>query len=129
MALTDAAVRSAKPGGKPIKLSDGGGLHLLIRPSGSKLWRLAYRFKGKQKTLALGVYPTVTLANAREGRDEAKKLLARDLDPSGGSTRSRRVRAIRLELLPTNSWPNSNERGALRSRLPRSVGCLRLPCL
>jgi integrase len=82
MPLTDVAVRSAKPGGKPIKLSDGGGLHLLIQRSGSKLWRLAYRFKGKQKTLALGVYPTVTLANAREGRDEAKKLLARDIDPS-----------------------------------------------
>jgi hypothetical protein len=53
--LTDTRVRSAKSGERPVKLSDGGGLHLLIEPRGSKLWRLAYRFAGKQKTLALGV--------------------------------------------------------------------------
>ena len=64
------------------KLSDSGGLYLLVQPTGSKLWRLAYRFAGKQKTLALGVYPTVSLAEARERRDEAKKRLARGIDPS-----------------------------------------------
>jgi integrase len=82
MPLTNVAVLNAKPGAKPIKLSDGGGLHLLIQPSGSKLWRLAYRFTGKQKTLALGMYPTIMLAEARNGREEAKKLLARGIDPS-----------------------------------------------
>ena len=70
--LNDTRVRNAKPADRPIKLSDSGGLHLLIQPNGSKLWRLAYRFGGKQKTLAIGVYPTVTLKHAREKRDEAK---------------------------------------------------------
>lgn len=82
MPLKDVAVRNAKPSDKPRKLSDGGGLHILIQPAGSKLWRLAYRFAGKQKTLALGAYPAVSLEEARRGRDEAKKLLARSVDPS-----------------------------------------------
>jgi integrase len=80
--LTDIRVRSAKPSKVPFKLSDGGGLHLLIQPHGSKLWRLAYRFAGKQKTLALGVYPTVTLQEARQRRDAAKRLLVKGIDPS-----------------------------------------------
>lgn len=71
--LNDTRVRNAKRADRPIKLSDSGGLHLLIQPNGSKLWRLAYRFGGKQKTLAIGVYPTVTLKHAREKRDEAKR--------------------------------------------------------
>src|ERR1700731_3884011 len=82
MPLKDVAVRNAKPAPRPRKLSDGGGLHVLIQPTGSKLWRLAYRFAGKQKTLAIGVYPTVSLEEARCHRDEAKKLLARSIDPS-----------------------------------------------
>jgi integrase len=80
--LTDTRVRSAKPGKRPAKLSDSGGLHLLIQPTGSKLWRLAYRFAGKQKTLAVGIYPTVTLQEAREQREAAKRLLAKGTDPS-----------------------------------------------
>jgi len=82
MPLKDVTVRNAKPSVTPRKLSDGGGLHVLIQPMGSKLWRLAYRFAGKQKTLALGVYPVVSLEEARRRRDEAKKLLARSIDPS-----------------------------------------------
>ena len=82
MPLRDLTVRNAKPRAKPYKLSDGGGLHVLVQPTSSKLWRLAYRFAGKQKTLALGVYPTVSLEGARRCRDEAKKLLARRVDPS-----------------------------------------------
>jgi len=82
MPLTDTAVRNAKPQAKPYKISDGSGLHLLILASGAKLWRLAYRFNGKQKTLALGSYPTVTLQKARQGRDDARTLLADGLDPS-----------------------------------------------
>jgi integrase len=80
--LKDIAVRNAKRSATPRKLSDGGGLHVLIQPTGSKLWRLAYRFAGRQKTLALGVYPIVSLEEARTRRDEAKKLLARSVDPS-----------------------------------------------
>jgi integrase len=82
MPLKDVAVGNAKPSTKPRKLSDGGGLHVLIQPTGSKLWRLAYRFAGKQKTLALGVYPVVSLEEARTRRGEAKKLLARSIDPA-----------------------------------------------
>jgi integrase len=82
MPLKDVMVRKAKATSRPQKLSDGGGLHVLIQPTGSKLWRLAYRFAGKQKTLALGAYPVVSLEEARRQRDEAKKLLARSLDPS-----------------------------------------------
>ena len=77
MPLTDTAIRNAKSGPKLVKLSDGGGLHLLIQPRGAKLWRLAYRHGGKQKTLAFGVYPTVSLADARARRDAAKKHLGR----------------------------------------------------
>jgi integrase len=80
--LNDTRVRNAKPADRAIKLSDSGGLHLLIQPNGSKLWRLAYRFGGKQKTLAIGVYPTVTLKHAREKRDEARRLLADNVDPT-----------------------------------------------
>lgn len=82
MAITDTACKNAKPkeDGKPIKLSDEKGLFLLVNSSG-KYWRLAYRFTQKQKTLALGVYPEVTLKQARDKRDEARRLLAEGIDP------------------------------------------------
>jgi integrase len=81
MALSDAACRAAKPGTKLRKLSDSGGLQLWVQPNGSRLWRLAYRFNGKQKLLSFGKYPFVSLAGAREGRDQAKKQLAAGTDP------------------------------------------------
>src|SRR5688500_16000348 len=73
--LTDAALRALKPQSTRLKVSDGGGLYVLVQPSGGRLWRFDYRFSGKQKTLALGVYPAVSLAQARQDRDEAKRLL------------------------------------------------------
>jgi integrase len=82
MALTDTAIRTTKPRAKPFKLTDGGGLHLLVNPNGAKLWRLAYRFGGKQKTLALGTYPSVTLAAARSRRNAAREFLAKGIDPA-----------------------------------------------
>ncbi len=82
MALTDIKVRTTKPSDKPFKLTDGQGMHLLINPNGSKYWRLQYRFDGKQKVLALGVYPIVSLGEARRKRDEAKKLVSDGIDPS-----------------------------------------------
>jgi integrase len=82
MPLTDTKCRNAKGQIKPRKLSDGGGLHLLINPDGAKYWRLAYRWHGKQRTLALGVYPAVGLMEARDARDEAKRDLAANIDPS-----------------------------------------------
>jgi integrase len=81
-ARTDIAFRSAKPRETPFKLSDSGGLFLLVQPNASKLWRFAYRFDGKQKLLALGAYPTISLLDARLKRDAAKKLLAEGSDPS-----------------------------------------------
>lgn len=81
MALTDAALRTAKPTDKPYKLSDGKGLFALVHPNGSKYWRLKYRYDGKEKTLALGVYPETGLKEARQRCDDARKLLANDTDP------------------------------------------------
>ncbi len=82
MALTEFAIKSAKPAAKIVKLSDGGGLQLWITPDGAKRWRKAYRFNGIQKTLALGVYPDVGLRDARDSCEAAKRLLATGADPS-----------------------------------------------
>ncbi len=81
MPLTDITVRNAKPAAKQQKLSDSGGLYLLVHPNGSKYWRLKYRILGKEKVLTCGIYPQVTLSDARARRDEAKKLLANGQDP------------------------------------------------
>lgn len=81
MKLSDPAVKKAKPGAKPRKLTDGGGLYVMIHPNGGKYWQLAYRFAGKQKTFTIGVYPDVSLAVARERRDQARKQLANGEDP------------------------------------------------
>lgn len=83
MALADAAIRGAKPiEGRTVKLSDGGGLQLWVMPTGSRLWNLAYRFAGKQRKLAIGPYPQITLKEARNRRDAAKQQLDAGLDPS-----------------------------------------------
>jgi hypothetical protein len=76
MALTQLQITQAKPKAKLHKLGDGNGLRLWVFPDGAKRWRLAYRFKGKQKELAIGVYPEVGLKDAREAREAARKLLA-----------------------------------------------------
>lgn len=82
MALTDTAIRNAKHGPKPKKLGDERGLFLLLQPSGGKLWRLKYRYLGKEKKLSLGIYPDVPLKVARQRRDEARALLANGADPA-----------------------------------------------
>lgn len=82
MPLTDTALRNAKPSGKPRRLYDTGGLYAEIASSGSKWFRLKYRFNGKEKRISLGVYPDVSLKDARERRDAARKLLASGTDPS-----------------------------------------------
>ncbi|MBN9222776.1 MAG: tyrosine-type recombinase/integrase [Mesorhizobium sp.] len=88
MALSDVKCRNARPASKVVKLSDGGGLQLWVQPGGSRLWRLAYRFDGKQKLLALGSYPLISLAEARQARDDAKRLMLAGIDP--GQQRSLR---------------------------------------
>lgn len=82
MRLTDLQCRTAKPGPKVRKLSDGGGLQLWIQPAGSRQWRFAYRFDDKQKVFAIGPYPLVSLADARAARDDAKRLLLQGVDPN-----------------------------------------------
>lgn len=81
MALTDMKVRNAKPGEKQVKLSDGDGMYLLVTPAGGKCWRLKYRHGKKEKVLALGTYPEISLAEARGRRDDARKLIANGIDP------------------------------------------------
>jgi hypothetical protein len=77
MPLTDVSLRNAKPTDRPFKLSDGDGLFLLVSPKGSRGWRFKYRFGGKEKMLSFGSYPDVPLKAARNGRDEARRLVAR----------------------------------------------------
>ncbi|MBO6766795.1 MAG: tyrosine-type recombinase/integrase [Erythrobacter sp.] len=89
MPLTDVAIRNAKPRQKPYKMGDSHGLFLLVQPSGGKLWRLKYRFNGKEKKLALGIYPEVGLAEARNRRREARDLLPGGKDPSLEKKRNR----------------------------------------
>lgn len=92
MALTDTTIKNAKPGEKPQRLFDGGGLYLEISPAGGRWWRLKYRFGGKEKRLSLGTYPETPLKLARERRDEARKLLADGVDP-GAERKADKVRA------------------------------------
>jgi len=81
MPLTAIAAKQARPKDKPYKLSDERGMFLLVKPNGAKYWRLKYRYAGKEKSLSIGVYPEVTLAEAREHRDNARRLLRDDIDP------------------------------------------------
>jgi len=82
MPLSDAAIRRVKATEKQQKLSDGGGLFLLVHPNGSRYWRWKYRVNGKEKLLGMGIYPEVSLAKAREAREDARRLLASGVDPS-----------------------------------------------
>jgi len=95
-ALTEVKVRNAKPEMKPRKLFDGRGLFLLVTPSGGRWWRLKYRFGAKAKTLSLGIYPDVGLKEARERRDEARKLLATGVDPSAERKADRAAQAAEM---------------------------------
>jgi len=79
---TDVAIRKEKPGPTPRKLLDFGGLYLLLNPDGSRGWRFKYRIFGREKLLSLGVYPEITLKRARDRRDEARRLIADDVDPA-----------------------------------------------
>ncbi|MDH2122332.1 integrase arm-type DNA-binding domain-containing protein [Pantoea brenneri] len=123
MALTDIKVRTAKPTDKQYKLTDGSGMHLLVHPNGSRYWRLQYRFGGKQKMLALGVYPEVSLADARARRDEARKLLANGIDPGDKKKNdkveqeeARTFEQLAIEWHATNKkWSEEHSRRVLKS--------------
>ena len=91
MALTDTRVRNAKPKRKAYKLSDGGGMYLLVNPDGGRYWRLDYRFAGKRRTLALGVYPIVRLSDARARRRGSAKIAGAKPRPSDGEEGAKRA--------------------------------------
>jgi hypothetical protein len=94
--LSDIQVKNVKPALKDAKLFDGGGLFLLVTPSGGKLWQFKYRFEGKEKKLSFGSYPAITLADARQRRNDAKKLLANGVDP-GEMKKSLKQAKVALE--------------------------------
>jgi len=131
MPLTDARCRSAQPGPTLQKLTDGGGLQLWLQPTGSRLWRFAYRFDGKQKLLALGVYPTVTLARARQAREVARRLLADGLDPALEKSARPKPRQTprRFVASPTSMSRSFGARIGLKQLWQRSSGSLALPTL
>lgn len=95
MALTNTAIRNAKPREKPYKLADSLGLYILVNPTGSKLWRVKYRSHGVERKLALGSYPEVSLAEAREARDAARKQLTHHVDPNVAKRRAKIEASIR----------------------------------
>jgi integrase len=126
MALSDTAIRGAKSSdGRTVKLSDGGGLQLWVTPTGSKLWSVAYRFGGKQLKLSLGIYPAVSLKDARERRDAAKRLLASGIDPgqqkktdriTKANTEASTFDAIAAELLDKKLREEKSERTIEKAR-------------
>ena len=137
MALTELQIKNLKPTDKQQKLSDSGGLQLLVHPNGSKYWRLAYRFNGKQKVMAMGVYPIVTLAHARTKRDEAKALLANGEDPGERVTKKAKkaviIEAQKIEAIAENllfesvatEWHTKHAPNWKRSHADKIVGRLR----
>lgn len=115
MALTDTAIRTAKPREKLYRMADSQGLCLEVTTSGGKLWRLRYRFEGKAKMLSLGSYPAVTLAQARERRDAARKILAQGIDPSAHKREERAAsaaQALTLESLAREWYAYNKPRWA-----------------
>jgi hypothetical protein len=121
MALSEATVKNAKPKQKAYKLSDELGMFLLVNPNGSRLWRLKYRFGGKEKLLALGGYPEVSLKRAKEYRDAARQLLKAEKDPA--TERKTAKRTARLTRRTPSSrlranLCNSRRHGGRRRMLP-----------
>ena len=100
MPLSATQVDKAKPQEKDYKITDGNGLYLLVKPSGSKYWRLKYRFSGKERLLAIGVYPDISLKDARIARDEARRQLAQGIDPSA----EKQARKLSNNLAAANSF-------------------------
>ena len=127
MPLTNAAIKQAKANSRPHKLFDGKGLFLSVEVSGGKLWRFKYRYGGKEKKLALGNYPETSLKEARERRDEARKLLADGTDP-GAQRKIERLARLPVGqtlLLPLrrNTSQRGSARGSRRSHSRRRGGC------
>lgn len=125
--LKDVQIKNAKPKDKPYKLSDGGGLYLLITPSGSKGWRLKYRFQGKEKLLSLGIYPDVGLQEARKRREANREILANGIDPSDNRKAMKIADAERsansFEAV-AREWLSKNKDGWAKSHYEKILGRL-----
>lgn len=131
MPITDTLCRNIRPTEKAQKLSDGGGLYLFVPPTGGKLWRMNYRFQGKQKTLALGSYPEISLKEARALRDRAKEHLAHDIDPSKHKKKTKalsQIEAANTFEAIAREWYEAKESGwadshsfKVRNRLEQDV--------
>lgn len=131
MPLTDVAVRNAKPIDKPVRLYDSGGLYLEVSPAGGKWWRWKYRHGGKEKRLSVGVYPSVGLKEARDRRDEARRLLGNGVDPSDHRKAQKEASRVQLAdsfeviarewfLAFAPSWATSHSSRIMR-RLERDI--------
>ena len=127
MALTDTAIRNAKPKDKPYKVADSQGLYLLVNSNGSKLWRVKYRINGVERKLALGAYPDIKLAEARAARDAARKQLAHAIDPNAAKRQARIEASIRAGNTFASVADELIEKRAERDEPPphwrSSVGC------
>ena len=127
MSLSDAKVRNAKPQKKPYKIADGEGMYLFISPTGSKSWRLKYRFGGKEKVLALGLYPEVSLGDARERRAQARKALAGGNDPGEAKREAKRQALVKGENTfeaVAREWYGKQEHGWVPSYSKKMLGRL-----
>jgi integrase len=131
MPLNDAAIRAAKPDAEmTVKLSDGGGLQLWVKPSGARLWALAYRFGGKQKKLSLGQYPSIGLKDARKARDEAKRALGSGIDPGQQKRREklnkRAAEANTFEAIASELIEKKRREGKARVTVEKADWLIRL---
>ena len=97
--LNDIICKSAKSKDKDYKLSDGAGMYLLVKTSGTRCWRLKYRIGGKERQLAIGVYPDIGLSEARKKRDAARELVAKGIDPSQAKKQEKRFLLFKLQLI------------------------------
>ena len=114
MLLTDITARNAKPKDKTYKLSDSAGLYLLVKPNGKKYWWLKYYFAGKEKLLSIGVYPVISLSEAREKSLLAKKQLANNIDPSEHKKEQKLKNSVNAEDSFKNiaiEWHNNQKQG------------------
>jgi Arm DNA-binding domain len=109
--LTNAVISASKPREKTFKLADGGGLYLLVTPAGSRWWRLRFRVRGKEQMLSLGIFPDVSLKEARERRDQGRRDLAKGIDPSAKRRAERMTGAIHSKPSPGNGSAGSRPTG------------------
>ena len=123
MSLTDTAIKATKPAAKAYKLFDERGLYLFVKPNGGRLWHLKYRVDGREKVLSLGIYPDLSLAKARERRDEARELLTQQIDPGARKKAQRLAQADTFESI-AREWLALQKRGLTEKTFLRKLGWL-----